>query len=410
MSANENLAGTIGRRGLLLATGAATLAAPSVSRAQGEPVKLGIVYPKQGTFAQLGEGAANAAALTLEMAGNRILGRPAQTIWLDEPNPQSAQQNMQKLIDEEKVPAVLGGASGATALALSALAKRAKMPLLTISGAAVLTGRDCNRYTFRANAPAPVAVDAIAPAMLERGKRWYFLIPDYAYGADVYAAFKAILDRNGGTQVGLDRMPLGTTDFSGFILKIRQARPDVIASALSGNELPTFLKQYAEFGMRNGAPVVSPIITDTDIVAAGPTASGMYGKVWHHSDPNNSAEDRAFTEAYRRKHGVPPHSNALLAAVCMRLLLAAVQQSGSLEAGAIVRGLETVRLQDGAYPLHFREWDHQLMRRILVLRVRPQVTDLWDALEIVRQMPDSPGGLEALYGSRAESACTIGDL
>ncbi|MBY0329574.1 MAG: ABC transporter substrate-binding protein [Acetobacteraceae bacterium] len=399
------------RRGLLLASGftAAGLALPALAQS-GEPIKLGIVFPKQGTFAQLGEGAANAAVLTLEMAGGRILGRPAQTTWLDEPNPQTAQQNMQKLVDEEKVAAVLGGASGATALALSALARRTKTPLITISGAAVLTGKDCNRYTFRSNAPAPVAVSAITPAMLERGKRWYFLITDYAYGHDVYNAFKAALDAAGGTQVGYDRMPLGTTDFSAFILKIRQARPDVVATALSGNELPTFLKQYAEFGMRNGAPVVSPIITDTDNVAAGPQASGLYGKVWHHSDPNNSPEDRAFTEAYRRKHGVPPHSNALLAAVSMRLLLAAIQQAGSTSPEAIVRGLETVRLQDGAFPLYFREWDHQLMRRILVLRVRNQVTDLWDALEIVKQVPETPAGLDALYGTQAQSECRLGEV
>lgn len=136
-----------------------------------EPIKIGIVLPKQGTFAELGEGAANAIAVILETAGSTILGRPARLIWLDDPNPQAAQQNMQKLIEEEKVSAIIGGASGATALALAALAKRSKMPFITLSGAAALTGKDCNRYTFRSQAPAPVAVRALAPALLEQGKR-----------------------------------------------------------------------------------------------------------------------------------------------------------------------------------------------------------------------------------------------
>ncbi len=397
------------RRALLLGAAALGLARPALSQA-GEPIKVGLVFAKQGSFALSGEGAANCVNLALEMAGSRALGRPIQTIWLDEPNPQTAQQNMQKLVEEEKVSVVIGGSNSGTALALSALARRTKTPFINIAGATVLTGRDCNRYSFRANATAPVAVAALTPAMLDRGKRWYFLITDYAYGHDVYNGYKAALDAAGGTQVGYDRMPLGTTDFSAFILKVRQARPDVVATALAGAELPNFLKQYADFGMRNGAPVTSPIINDTDLTPAGAQASGMYGKVWHHADPANPPSDREFTAAYRRKHNVPPHSQGMLAGMGTRLLLAAIQQAGAVTSEAIVRGLETVRLQDGDYPLYFRPWDHQLMRRFLVVRVKNQVTDPWDALEIARQMPENAAGLDALYGAQAQSECRIGEL
>ena len=398
-------------RRTLLAGAAAFAAVPGGVWAQsGEPIKIGVVLPKQGTFAELGEGAANAVALTLEQGGSTILGRPARLIWLDDPNPQSAQQNMQKLIDEEKVTAVIGGASGATALALAALAKRAKMPFITLSGAAALTGKDCNRYTFRSNAPAPVAVRAIAPALLEQGKKWYFLMPDYAYGQDVYAAYKAFLDAAGGTQVGYDKTPLGTTDFSGYILKIRQAKPDNVVTALSGNDLPAFLKQYADFGMKGGAVVSSPIITDTDIVAAGAQASGIYGKMWNHKDPLNSKADNEFVAAYVKKHGKPPHSNAFLAAIAMRLLMAGIETAGSTNAEAIVRGIEGTRLNEGDFPVYFREWDHQLMHRVLVLKVRPSFTDPWDALEVVRSVPEAAGGLDALYGVKADSACVIGAM
>ena len=398
------LAGTAGL------AGASLLAARPVRAQAGEPVKIGVVLPKQGTFAELGEGAANAVTLTLEQGGSKILGRPARLIWLDDPNPQSAQQNMQKLIEEEKVAAVIGGASGATALALAALAKRTKTPFITLSGAAALTGKDCNRYTFRSNAPAPVAVRAIAPVLLAQGKRWYFLMPDYAFGQDVYAAYKAYLDANGGQQVGYDKTPLGTTDFSGYILKIRQAKPDNVVTALSGNDLPAFLKQYADFGMKGGAPVSSPIIADTDIVAAGQQASGIYGKVWHYKDKLNAPADDAFADAYIKKHAKPPHSNAFLAALSMRLLMASIEKAGSTSPEAIVRALEAIRLDQGDFPAYFREWDHQLMHRVLVLRVRPQFTDPWDALDVVSSVPDAAAGLDGLYGARADTACTIGDF
>jgi branched-chain amino acid transport system substrate-binding protein len=331
-------------------------------------------------------------------------------LWYDEPNPQTAQQNMQKLIDEDKVAAVIGGGSGATALALSALAKRAKLPLITTSGATTLTGKDCNRYTFRSNAPAQVACRAITPVLLERGKKWYYLMPDYAYGQDVYNAYKALLEEAGGQQAGYDKIPLGTTDFSGFILKIRQARPEVVVTALSGNDLPTFLKQFAEFGMKDQIPVSSPIIADSDIVTAGQQAAGIYGKVWHYNDPNNSPEDKAFADAYKAKHGKPPHANAFLAAMSMRLLVAAIQEAGSIEASAIIRKLESTRIAEGDQSVYFREWDHQLMHRVLVLKVRSQISDPWDAFEVVKNVGTNAAELEKLYGAREVSNCVIGDI
>lgn len=411
---NDHNRASTTRRTLLAGAGGlagAALLLPSIVRAQSsEPIKIGVVMPKQGTFAEMGEGAANGISVALELGGSKILGRPAQTIWLDDPNPQTAQQNMQKLIDEEKVTAVIGGLSGATSLALAALAKRTKTPFITTSGATTLTGKDCNRYTFRTNEPAPVAVRAIAPVLLEQGKKWYFLMPDYAFGADVYNAYKAFLDANGGQQVGYDKTPLGTTDFSGFILKIRQAKPDNVVTALAGTDLTGFLKQYADFGMKDGAPVSSPIVADTDIVAAGQQASGIYGKVWHFKDPKNPPADNQFTEAYTKKVKVPPHANAFLAGLSMRLLMAGIEKAGSTNNEAIVRGLESVRLDEGAFPVYFREWDHQLMHRVLVLKVAKQFTDPWQALEVVKSVPDAASGLDALYGTKQDSACSIGDF
>lgn len=172
------------------------------------------------------------------------------------------------------------------------------------------------------------------------------------------------------------------------------------APALFIEAAPLLLKQYADFGMKDGAP----ISTATDIVNAGAQASGIYGKVWHYEEPKNSEADNAFTKAYIAKMGRPPHANSFLAAVSMRLIRAGIEKAGSTPAGAIVRALEGMRIEDGDFPIFFREWDHQLMHRTAVLKVRPQYTDPWKALEVVESAPDAP------YGRRADSACAIGDL
>ena len=77
----------------------------------------------------------------------------------------------------------------------------------------------------------------------------------------------------GGTEVGADEVPLNTADFSSFILKIRQAKPDVVVGGLSAGDLSTFLKQWNELGMKGKIPFVEIAIGDTDIWAVGPEAA-----------------------------------------------------------------------------------------------------------------------------------------
>src|SRR3954454_21244984 len=98
------------RRKVLLgaaALAAAPIAAPYVARAA-DPLKVGLLLAKTGQIAGQTEYLANGSILALEQRNNMIMGQPAELIWLDEPSPQAATQNMQKLVEENKVCAVLG--------------------------------------------------------------------------------------------------------------------------------------------------------------------------------------------------------------------------------------------------------------------------------------------------------------
>lgn len=399
----------LSRRSLLAGT-AAGLAAPWIrSAAAADPLKLGLVFAKQGTWTEQGEQLVSGARLALEQAGSKLLDRPVELVWLDEPSPQVAQQNMQKLIEEEKVVAVLGGTNSGTSLAMASVARRMKVPYITPNAAArEITGKDCNRYTFRVLTTTPVAARAMAPHLTAIGKKWYFLTASYAFGQDIYTSMKGLLDEAGGREVGQDRTPLGTTDFSSFILKIRQARPDVVVAGLPGGDLSTFLKQYAEMGMKGRIPVACPIIGDADLWAVGPqAATGIFGKPWHFSDPTNPEADRAFVAAYQQRHGKPPADKAWLGWFGMRSLLAGIAQAGSTRGADIVAALEQVKIQDGAVPAYYRSWDHQMLRRCLVLKVKDRITDRWDWLDPLAQAPEKPEGLEALYGTPEEIGCRM---
>ena len=86
---------TMTRRGALLGAGA--LAMPHVARAA-EPIRIGLLLAKTGQIAPQTEYLAQGTYLALEERGNKIMGQPAELVWLDEPSPQAATQNMQKLV------------------------------------------------------------------------------------------------------------------------------------------------------------------------------------------------------------------------------------------------------------------------------------------------------------------------
>ena len=153
------------RRGALLGAGA--LAMPYVARAA-EPIRIGVLLAKTGQIAPQTEYLAQGTYLALEERGNTIMGQPAELVWLDEPSPQGATQNMQKLVQENKVCAILGGSLSSNALAEEATAAQLKIPFVCDNAAATeITGKNCNRYTFRLNTPVLVQSRMLAPVRAE---------------------------------------------------------------------------------------------------------------------------------------------------------------------------------------------------------------------------------------------------
>ena len=186
------------RRGALVGAGA--LAMPYIARAA-EPIRIGVLLAKTGQIAPQTEYLAQGTYLALEERGNKIMGQPAELVWLDEPSPQGATQNMQKLVQENKVCAILGGSLSSNALAEEATAAQLKIPFVCDNAAATeITGKNCNRYTFRLNTPVLVQSRMLAPYALGYGKKWYFITASFAFGQDILRSSRELLKQAGGTR------------------------------------------------------------------------------------------------------------------------------------------------------------------------------------------------------------------
>jgi branched-chain amino acid transport system substrate-binding protein len=402
---------TLPRRQVLLGAAAVTaapLATPYIARAA-EPIRIGLLLAKTGQIAAQTEYLANGSFMALEQRNNQIMGRPAELVWLDEPSPQAATQNMQKLVQEDKVCAILGGSLSSNALAEEAKAAELKIPYVCDNAAATeITGKNCNRYTFRLNTPVLVQSRMLAPYALSLGKRWYFITASYAFGQDILKSSRELLKQAGGTEVGVDEVPLNTADFSSFILKIRQAKPDVVLGGLSAGDLSTFLKQWNELGMKGKIPFCEIAIGDTDIWSVGPkAATGIFTKLWWYKNPNNPPEEKAFADAYQKKFGKPAADKAWMGWITARSLFESIENAKSTDTMPIIEALENWKVESGGVSYRYRKWDHQMLLRNLVVQVKDNIPDQWDYFDVKAALPKDAADLDKVFGTPEEVGCKM---
>jgi branched-chain amino acid transport system substrate-binding protein len=415
----RTLAWQLSRRGTILGS-AAVAAAPLVSGPLGmpfiakagaaDPIRIGLLLAKTGQIAPQTEYLAQGTYLALEERDNMIGGRPAELVWLDEPSPQAATQNMQKLVQENKVCAILGGSLSSNALAEEATAAELKIPLVIDNAAATeITGKNCNRYTFRLNTPVLVQSRMLAPYALKYGKKWSFITASFAFGQDILRSSRALLKEAGGAEAGVDEVPLNTADYSSFILKIRQAKPDVVLGGLSAGDLSTFLKQWNELGMKGKIPFVEIAIGDTDIWAVGPdAATGVFTKLWWYKNQNNPPEEKAFAAAYEKKHSRPPADKAWMGWITAKSLFDSIEAAKSTETMPIIEALENWKFESAGVSYKYRKWDHQMELRNLVVQVKDKITDKYDYFDVKAALPENPADLDKVFGTREEVGCKMG--
>ncbi len=248
------------RRGLLKGGAAATalgaLGFPAISRGQADAIRFGHLTPRTGFLGPLGEYAVMGVNLAVEEinAGGGVMGRKIELIAEDSVNPQTASTKAERLIERDRVAVIIGEISSASGLAIAQVALRNRTLFFnTGCNSDELRGKSCNRYMFHTEAANTMYVYAAGQALLRdgmvKGKKWYSLTADYAFGHDLLKAAKRFMLANGGEFAADELVPTDAADFSAYLLKIRNAKPDLVVSNLAGAQITNFMKQYMEYGL-----------------------------------------------------------------------------------------------------------------------------------------------------------------
>ncbi|MEK9802527.1 MAG: ABC transporter substrate-binding protein [Curvibacter sp.] len=409
-----------GRRALLQAgaavAGTAALGWPALALAQANnPIRIGHLTPLTGFLGALGDYAVQGIKMAAEEinAGGGLLGRPIELISEDSVNPQTASSKAQRMIEQNKVQVLMGEINSASALTISQVAARNKTLFMSIGARSdALRGKDCNRYTFHVDIPVTVMVNAAGEALvrqgLVKGKKIYALTSDYLFGHDLSRAAKNFFTRNGGTVIGDELVPTDLTDFSPQLLKIRQARPDLVATNLGGNQVTNFVKQYAEFGLQ--FPVAGFNLNTADAWAAGEgNLGGIWPTVWHHELKTPGSQ--AFVEKFTRKYGRIPENHAWIEYVSLMMLAQAIRETKSVDTDKLIAYFESEAQFDilKARKAYFRSWDHQLMQEAYPFTVKPkgQAKHKQDFLLFGEAVPAPNEPLEKLAPPKSESLCKM---
>jgi branched-chain amino acid transport system substrate-binding protein len=398
-----------------LVAGSAALGMPTLVSAQAEKIKIGHLTPLTGFLGALGDYAVQGIKMAVEEvnAAGGVLGRQIELISEDSVNPQTASSKAQRMIERDKVAFLMGEINSASALTISQVAARNKTMFMSIGARSdALRGKDCNRYTFHVDIPVTVMVNAAGEALLReglvKGKKVYALTSDYLFGHDLSRQAKRFFTANGATVIGDELVPTDLTDFSSQMIKIRQARPDLIATNLGGNQVTNFVKQYAEFGLQ--IPVAGFNLNTADAWAAGEgNLGGIWPTVWHHELKTPGTQ--AFVEKFTKKYGRIPENHAWIEYVSMMMLVQAIKETKSTDTDKVIAYFESEAQFDvlKARKAYFRSWDHQLMQEAYPFTVKPkgQAKNKQDFLQFGEAVPAANEPLDKLAPPKSESVCKM---
>ncbi len=416
---NTDRQDSIGRRHALgRAAGVAALAgigAPAIVGAQAQVLKIGHLTPLTGFLGPIGEYAVMGVKLAVEEVNEEggVLGRKIDLLAEDSVNPQTASTKAQRMIERDGVDVLIGEISSASGLAIAQVSGRNKTPFFqTGCNSDELRGKSCNRFMFHVEAANTMYVKAVGEALLRggqvKGKKWYSLTADYAFGHDLLKVTQRWFAANGATQAGGDLVPTDLSDFSPFILKLRQNRPDLVMINLAGNQTTNFLKQYNEFKLPY-AIAGGGFDTVMAWAAGRDSFAGVWPLVWHHSVKTPSSEK--FTLAFTRRWGRPPDNQSWGDYLAVKMLARAYAENKSFDKIKLVELLErgfkfdVLKSREG----YFRDWDHQLMMEMYSIKPKPKdkMTDRYDLAVVDATVPGKDQPLDIIAPTREENGCSF---
>jgi len=287
--------------GAALALAVAFASAPAA--AAGDTIKVGILAEMSGTFADFGQQITNGARAYMKQHGDTVAGRKIELIIKDTtgPAPDVAKRLAQELVVKDEVDFIAGFGLTPNALAVASIATEAKKPTIIMNAAtSVITTK--SPYIVRTSFTLAQVTEPMAQWAYRSGvRKVYTVVADYGPGHDAEATFRKTFTGLGGQVIGEARVPLKNPEFSPFVQRVKDARPEAVFVFVPAGELAVgFMKAWRERDLaKAGIKLLSTgdVTEDGVIDALGDNAIGVIS-THQYSMAHESPENKAFLAAY----------------------------------------------------------------------------------------------------------------
>ncbi|RJF79495.1 ABC transporter substrate-binding protein [Azospirillum cavernae] len=394
-------------RSLLLAGTALLTLASGAAQAQvsNDVVRIGVLNDRSGIYADLaGEGSAIAARMAAEEFGGKVAGAPIEIVVADHQNKADiAASKAREWVDTGNVDVIADVPNSAAALAVQGITKEKKrIFLMSGPGATALTGAQCSPYGFHWTYDNYAMAAGTGRALFEQGKKsWYFVTADYAFGQSLEEETTKMVNKLGGKVVGTVRHPLGSSDFSSFLLQAQASKADVIGFANAGGDATNAVKQAAEFGItQSGQSLAGLLLFITDVHALGLSAAqGLMfteGFYWNLDD-----QTRDWSKKFEAKAGKKPTMVQAGVYSAVKHYLKAVEAAKTDDSDKVAAKMRELPVEDMFAKKGKVAANGRMFHDMYLVRVKKpgESKGPWDYYDVVKTIPAETAFLDpALSG------------
>ncbi|HTE78328.1 MAG TPA: ABC transporter substrate-binding protein [Xanthobacteraceae bacterium] len=382
---------------LKLATVAAALLWTMWSPAQAEmngATRIGVLNDMSSVYSDFqGPGSVVAAQMAAEEFA-RQSKRKVEILSADHQNkPDIGAEIARRWFDVEGVDMIIDVPNSAVALAVADIARdKNKVFIGSGAGTALLTGAKCSPNTVHWTYDTWAMGHGVARGLLQQGgKTWFFVTADYAFGDDLQKQATEEVLAEGGQVLGSVRHPLGTSDFSSFLLQAQASHAQVIGLANAGGDTVNSIKQAGEFNLGAQQKIVGLIFDLQSVPALGlQTAQGITALNAFYWDLND--QTRAWSKRYQERHpkkDMPNHMQAGVYSAAMDYLRA-VDKAGSPSDGrAVVAEMKQSPVDDPLFGHVVIRQDGRAVHSMYLLQVKTpsESKDKWDVFKVTTAIP-----------------------
>lgn len=340
-------------------------------------IKVGVLLSTTGDFSISETPMKNSAEMAIKEINKNggINGKKIQAIYSDYgSDPSMAAEKAQELILKKGVCAIVGTNSSSTRLAVEPIVEKNNSLLVYNT---FYEGEKPSDNVLYTNTVPSQQVDAFLPYITKNlGKKVFFVGSDYEFPRNTISYAKKQLKKLGGEVVGEQYAPSGTTNFSSIVNKIKSAKPDVIFSAVAGNDSVSFYSDCSQYGIKmDQTPICSVACHEGTVKGIGKAAVGSYSCFSYFNTLGTKASDE-FVEKYKKTYGsdTTVSNGAESTYTGVYMLAKAIEKAGSTEPADIIKAASGLEVEGPAGKIKMDENNHHAWLPVYIGKVNKNLT------------------------------------